>query len=436
MNRIGFLLFGCLMFALGLSAQSRADEFQPEFEGLTEAEEEKFDGPNRLGSEYQSDILTYGKPEIWEYHWLANPLALDFSAGSVSAAHFRMDNRAKFRRDLVEDRIEFRFTFNDERDRERESVHHFFELAFWPLRFIGLSLYTEPSLYKREDDTGAAILMKLNRNSELRIWNTFVDVTRLRRNDRKDTFDPDFTPSSRGVVARIWSPSEGPDREFFEMAYRDESETHWIFPVEEYEYRYAKRLFWLYGLKSLGDRVGLGFRLQRDWKTESKMTTLGAGVMSESDACEIERWFATLRLTIQRIDIQEADRFFGALSNWEVSGGIQVAERWWLSARGVTPFKYHDLLPHFWLSVPGVLRGGSHDRFRVGYEMTWHRAVGSTAYWGPDERAVALEHRLNLSYDLIFGDYAEIKIIATGDLDEFGTRESWEGGNVQFRAHF
>jgi hypothetical protein len=188
-----------LFWTLGLLLLMRqspalAWESLPEFQSLTEAEQEKFESPLDLETEYFSDVLAYQKPMSWEYLWLTHEQALDISVGSVSAQEFMMDNRLKIQPWLL-DELQFRFTHFEERSLERDSVHNMMELIYWPqwwpgwvFKKMGIAFYGEPSLNKRENDTGVALFFKPHDRHEIRIFETYVDVTRLKRNNRSDTF--------------------------------------------------------------------------------------------------------------------------------------------------------------------------------------------------------------------------------------------------------
>jgi hypothetical protein len=135
-------------------AGALAFESTPEFQSLTEEEASAFEGPERLGSEYTSDVHSYSKPLGWEYAWLTSDIVFDGAVGSTSAVHFMLDARLKARAVIVPERLEFRFTWFDESHREREARHAVLEIVGWLHPWVGLSVYGEPSLYKRKADLG------------------------------------------------------------------------------------------------------------------------------------------------------------------------------------------------------------------------------------------------------------------------------------------
>jgi hypothetical protein len=404
------------------AAPASALETQPEYQSLTETEQEDgFEGPDRLGSEYQSDVLTFTKPDAWEYDWLANRQVLDVNVGSVSSTHFLIDNRLKVHAPLS-DHLEFRFTYADERDRERDATHHMLELVVRPVRSLpaGLVFYGEPHLYKRDDDTGIALLLEPAPRHEIRLFNTFVDVARLRRNDRNDTYIEPYLPYSRGLVGRIWSGQRttGGFGDFLEYAVRYDTKTKWLFPDEQYEYDYWKVFAYAYGSVEARPGLRLTGRFQFDRKSELRFPT------SPSSSIAAEGWLT--------------DRFFGIVralwpgigprGSWDLTVGVEYAYRHWkIDADRV---EYRDLLPHGILSFPAFGEGALQDRFEVGYDLTWHRVRGPRSRLLPekDDKDGAVEQRLNLGYQFNWGEKAAIRLVATADIDEFGTARSWEGG--------
>lgn len=417
------------IFLAGLySAPASALEWLPEFQSIPETEVEDFETPGKINPEFQSDILTFTKPPEWEYLWLSSDMAFDLSVGSTGARHFMTANRLKLRPYLSE-HFQFRFTYLDESSRERQAGHHILEAVFWPLRFVGISLYGEPHMEKRRDDTGIAVLVRPSPRHEIRLFNTFVDVARLARSDRPDTFDEDFLPYARGLVGRWWSDPEKDPGEFLEYAVRWEPRTRWIFPEREFEYAYWKGFFSLFGRKHLTGKWTGSVRLQYDRKFESKTVTASTS-LEEDAAWRFDRFFLTLR-TEHREFIPGRD--------WNLRGGLQFAFRRWERDFEAVGY-YRDWLPFVWVDFPAFGEGPLRDRFHVGCELTWHSDSGLLSLIPDSDVYLAefseLHGRLNLMYEFRWGAKAAFRLVATADLDEFGTRRTWEGGNGQFRLSF
>lgn len=393
-------------------------EWFPEFQSLTETEEKNFEGPSILAQEYQSDVLTYLKSDAWEHLWLSHSYALDFSIGSVSAAHFVMDNRLKIHAPL-NDFIEFRFTYFQEQNREREPEHAIYEIIAWPLEKIGFGFYGEPHLYKRDEDTGLALFFRPAPKHEIRVFNTFVDVMRLKRNDRHDTYLEPYLPYSRGLVGRVWNDAG----EFLEYGFRYETKTHWIFPDEKYEYQYWKGMGMLFLSQKLSDTIALNARLQVDRKSELRLPTDSQSSYSNKD-WRTDRSFFLLRGVFSEL---------GPRESLELTLGTEFAYRHWKTDQG-TVF-YRDLLPHFWLKLPAFGSGEGRDFWSIGADMTWHQVEGPRTLLAVYDKP-SYEYRLNLSYEFVFPKKAKLILIATADLDQFLTRQTWEGGCGQFQLSF
>lgn len=405
-------------------------EWTPEFQSLTETEQSEFEGPWRFNSEYASDVLSYRKPADWEYLWLSQDKGLDMTIGSVSSSHFLIDNRLKIHTFLNE-YLQFRFTHTDERNRERESTHSVIELVFWPIEKIGLSIYGEPSLYKRDNDTGLAFLWRPEKNFELRFFNTFVDVTRLKRNDRNDNFIEPYLPYSRGVVGRFWEQAEESSKEhpflngeFFEFAMRFDTQTRWSFPDQHYQYEYWKALGSFFGSKKITQSLSVNLRLQWDRKFESKLDAGGPSLVGTSNI-RTDRFFIVARTEVSNL---------GPKQNLKLTPGFEIANRSWDTPLGTVI--YRDLLPHVLFEFPAFGSEKSQDHVRLGYVVTWHRAFGPISLRDPQDADKRLEQKLDISYEFNFGQKAKLALMATGDIDQFFSRKSWDGGSGQFQLFF
>lgn len=414
-TRVSLVFFKLFLLALS-PLSSEALEYLPEFQSLTEEEQAIFEAPTDLGAEYQSDVMTYTKWARWEHTWLSHPHALDANIGSTGTRHFLIDDRLKVNESLSE-HVEFRFTYLEERNRERDSTHHILELVFWPWKLLGISLYGEPTLYKRNDDTGIALLARPSEHHEIRIFNTFVDVTRLRRNDRNDTYVIPDLPYSRGLVGRWWSASS---EEFFEYAARQETKTRWLFPDDGYEYRYWKWFASFFGRVEAAHELFLNGRFQVDRKFESRDPG--------------EAWVTTRLFIIA----QSEWLGIGPWKRWDLLFGLNYAARLWDTSLGLV--RYRDFLPHLWLKLPTFGEEPFEDHFLIGFDSGWHRETGEPTLISPSDPSSlhdgSMDYRLNLEYEFNFGEKGKLRLIASGDLDKMFTRESWEGGSGQFQLLF
>jgi len=405
-------------------------ESHPEFQSLSEAEESRLENPIDIESEYYSDVLTYQKPASWEYYWLAHESALDFTTGSISAQEFLMDNRLKIRPMLTET-LQFRFTHFEERTLERDSVHNILELILWPKWWtpvLGVGIYGEPSLNKRENDTGVAFFIRPHERHEIRVFNTWVDVTRQKRNNRGDRYIEPRLPFARGLVGRLWSnPTGKRPGEYFEYAVRYETQTQWSFGTESYDYRYWKFLAQTSLYKWMTPKTAFHLKLQWDRKLEARNATEPS---TASAAVSFERWrtdrfLAKTQITLPRV---------GPSKRWEWTMGIQYDYRYWLTDGNT--IKHHNAIPYIWWRLPAFSRNGPNDSWDLGYDFSWHRAMGAAHLRNPGDPDSAVDHRFNLAYAFVFQRDAELRLMLTADLDKFGTRRSFQGGNGQLRVYF
>lgn len=413
------LALGALIFPFFAPAY----EYYPEFQSLTETEESLYETPRRFGSEYASDVLAYLRPFDWEYRWLTQKRAFDLSLGSVSSAHFLQETRLKLHAP-VNEHLEFRFLFLQERGFERDATHQVVEVIYWPTPKLGLSFYGEPNLYKRDNDTGLSLTYRPIPTHEIRLFHTFVDVMRLKHNDQMNRFIEPHLPYSYGLVGRLWTDPESGKQDFFEYAVRHDTYTLWRFDDAQYDYEYWKVMGYLYGSKALDDRLRLDFRLQFDRKFESR-TPISPSSTQVAGHLKTDRYLSLARLEIGHL---------GPYDQWKLTPGIQLTRRDWLGSDGTA--SYVDFLPHLLWDIPGFGSGDKQDIWHFSYFLTWHRVLGDIWLTDPQGSDTLIEHRLNIGYEFNFGPRTKLILIATGDLDKFFTGQSWDGGSGQFRMDF
>ncbi len=393
-----FLLAVALMFWV---SDAFGWENFPEYQSLTEVEQESFEGPSTLYSQYFSDLLAYNTPPSWEYDWLSRNKALEVNFGSLSTTRFMLANRLKIH-EAISDRFEVRFTYFDESNLERQSTHHIIELIFLPWKRLGLVFYGEPAFRKPNDDTGLALMLRPNDHHEIRIFNTFVDVTRLKYPDNPDTFlEPDL-PYARGIVGRTWS-----DASFLEYAARYETPTRWRFFNENYDYFYWKWFASFYGRRRLSDIHAAAFRIQFDRKHESRHPT---GPVT----APVGNWY-TNRLSTS--------------AEWtahSLTMGLAFAGRIWNTDRGIG--FYRDWLPYLRLAVQ--------DTWTFTYILALHQESGDEQIGIRPQFNRAFEHRLNISYGFSLKDKGRIVLLGSADLDRFGSNKTWGGGSGHLQLFF
>lgn len=415
-----FLLFFCAFFFL--PTFTFAFEWNPEFESLSEKEQEDLDHPERINGEYQSDLVSYEKPWNWHYRWIANPRVLDTSIGSISPSEFRLDQRLKLSSQLA-DPLGVRVFYRDDRTYEHTSQHFLFDLIFWPWPSLGVSAFFEPSFDKREDDVGFALLLKPEDRHEIRVFYTYVDFTRPKRSNRPDRFIKPSLPRTFGFVGRLWSdPTSDPDGEFIEYAFRKETKTRWNFPVEQYEYDYWKAAGSFAFRKKLDLDFYLNGKFQFDTKLETRFPTSSSSSIS-SEGVKTQRALTWLIADFKGL---------GPFENWDISPGIVLSRRHWNTNAG--QIRQWDITPHSWFFIPAFGHEPQQDRFGVGVDFTWHQAVQDSL--AQASLGKKWEGRLNLAYEFRFKNQGVLRLLAGADLDEFGTSKTWEGGCGQLEFLF
>lgn len=400
--------FLILSVALLIREAHAFDESFPEFTTLNELEQAAFDDPSKVGAEYQSDVYSFQKPAAWEVQWLEKDIAVDTVFGSISSVHFLMDTRFKVKANLTEN-LEFRLLHFDERNHDRESKHTIFELAWFPWKKIGIAGYGEPSYTKRENDVGLALLFRPSEGHEIRLFHTWVDLTRQRRNDRTDTFDRNALPYARGLVGRVLFRER---RDFLEYALRQETASKWDFPDQLYSYRHRKEFLSLYGSRRMAESWRLNLRLQADRKFEARDPS------APSSSIAGEAW------TTSRILLRAQAPLYNLLpASYEFIPTLEFAHRKWDSTRG--KLTYNDKLLGLFLRFP---RG-----WYLNYSGTHHGKVDGQNIGQTTDVDGAFNQRMDIGYSWNFSELAELRIQAGFDLDKFGTRETWEAGAAQFR---
>ena len=425
-----------LLFAAGLAlapGSALGFEWLPEFQSLDENEPEDFQGPHRLGSEYTSDIHSYSKPLTWESAWLASPIVFDGTVGSTSAVEFMVDSRAKAWAELIPGRLDFRFTWFDHGDQERDTRHAVLELVAWLHPKVGVSVYGEPTLNKRQSDLGGALLVRPTPRHELRLFLTRVDLVRGNRSNRPETFAEGGEPWSTGLVGRVFrAPERGP-RDFLEYAVRWEHRTRWQFLEERSEYQYEKRFASLFFQVDTRQGFDVAARLQVDRRWEARQR-----LEPDADVVE-ERWRTDRLLGLLRAIVPGR----GFVEGWEFSPGVHLAlRRWDVNGRRIA---YNELLPHVWVEAPGFdWGGGAALRWLLGYEATYHgergdfeEALGERYRPSAEDVDGILHHRLNTGLQVAVGARGALRLLVTWDLDgSTAGGRIWQGGVGQLRVTF
>jgi len=410
------------MLALGivqafLASGGAAFDEVAQYGGLSNTDPAALDDPSMIDAEYSADYAAFQKPVAWEYDWLVNDRLFDASAGSLSTHEFLMRNRLKVRQDLNR-WMEFRFTYLNAGDFEEEDTRHIIEMVLGPTDSFGVSIYGEPSLFKKEDDGGVALVARHGRSSEHRLFITFMDLERGHRNRNGDRFEMGTEPHSFGIAGAV--TGDPAKREFVKYSLRHDARTRWVIPERFLTHGYEKTLGTVAWRKAMWDSHACSGRIQADEKYEEQEVTDGAGALQIGSVAR-RRYLAMLECDFD-------------VDGWRVVPRLGFQHRHWRMTAGDA--RFIDVDPQVRLRFPPV--GGK--TFRQGWSAAYDvifRLVeeGADLAERPPESKPA-EHRLNLKYDMLFGTRGKLSFEASVDVDEFGTTRTWEAGHTTLQVLF
>lgn len=402
----------------------------PEFHSLTEAEASSLDQTYIIDSEYQSDAITYMRPSHWDAEFHAASMAFDLTFGSFNNTHFLHYDRLKLRKSLL-DTLEFRFTYFKERDFDTDQSHAILELVQRLSPRFSLSVYGQPSHFKRQNDLGIALLVHFSETHELRVYNTWVDFTRPEHNDRTDTFVKGNEPIAIGFTDRWYSPEGSTPGQFFETYLRYESPVRWDFKYDRYEYKYNKFT------------IGTGSRLSMPWWNDTFLNTRIQYSKKhegfEPYADDSPKTQSSLERSLFKLALSAefpAGKFYGR--NTVIEPGLGWFHRTWYDDKNES-LEHRSFLANIWLKFEGPeRRAGQFDEVSLGYETTFFSSAGDPKLAANELKSWAVEHRANLRYTFRFHDRAELAVTVSGDPDAAvrGSGGLFEGGNGQFRVFF
>ena len=416
-----------------LAAPAGAFDLMPEFHALSESEAPPvggLDATTLIDSEYQSDVVTYILPLQWESEIAREPRALALTLGSLSNKLFLQHEYLKFSKRLAPG-LELRFSHFIQRDLDRDQRHEVIELVQDLGPRLALSVYGEPSFAKRENDIGAALLLRPRERHEIRLFHTWVDFTRQEHNDRPDYFVRGSEPRSMGVVGRCegcfgaresgvteisneaTETRSRRDHDWLEYFARWETPTRWRLPLQSLEYGYEAQTA---GVKARLAPTALpgGFlnlRLQATRKFEGLTPqTGGAGGSLDKKLFE----------SLASVELPAS----GAAT---IEPGLGYFTRDWQA--GASSLRHRNLVSFVQFKI---------NRFHLGYEITSFTSDGDRALAANELKTEATEHRANFRYVWELEDRAELTVALTGDVDAAlgGSGGLFEGGNGQFRVFF
>jgi hypothetical protein len=400
---------------LVLTLDAHAFDLLPEYQGLNEAEMAAFTRPADIDSEYQTVINAYATPLKWEEAWQDRAAAMDLSVGSISNTRFLQYERLKIEVPWL-DRLRFRFTFFAQRDREIDQVRHVLEIIQTLTPWLEFSLYGEPSSYKRENDIGAAAILKLAERWEHRIYYTSHDFTRNAHNDQDDYFLHGRNPQSFG-----WTGTWRGERARGRIGFRYDEPVAWMRPQEQRVFHYAKKLAFLDFDRDLGAGQALTARAQWDDTFKAQDPD------SSSSPTPEEAWDE------RRAFLRLAYASAGDDAAFSLEPALMYAAREWTQSEG-RHVQHFNLLPSViarWRALP---REGGFDHLQIAYEVTVFHTYGDLALTSPDQTHDRVEHRLQTAYEFHLRGSARLALALNFDMDEWTPAPTFEGGSAQFRA--
>jgi len=433
------------MLLAGLSPGEAFDVF-PEFHSLSENEVTELDRTDLIDSEYQSDVITFLPPLRWDADLLTSKRALDLTTGSLSGNFFMQWTRARLKHSLFEN-LEFRFTYFQQRDWDTDQTHAILELVQRISPALALSAYGEPSATKRQTDFGLALLINPSTGHEIRLFHTWVDVTRASHNDQPDRFSKGKSPVAWGLVGRCEDclgrsfergrtdhSSEGSitlaetDADWLEYHVRIESPTEWSLPQSDLLHTFEH---WSTGVKArwfYGQGWAFNTRLQASRKKEAR-SPLG-GTSSVTHESYDRRIYESL------VSVESPNLLWGSIP-YKVEPGLGWFERTW-QTETVAKLRHNNFTSFVWMKWRGPVIEDHPSSIDLGYEVTIFQSdmPEPLRAWGLKRRTT--EHRLNFRYMIPFRDSAQLSLALTGDPDAATRGEGglFEGGNAQFRAFF
>lgn len=353
-------------------------------------------------SEASSDYITYQRPFEWEGSWWRSTRAFDLTMGSISSKQFLNDQRLKLYAPLSES-VEFRLHWLQERDFEQDRIAMPLELRFRLTPEIFMSILGQPSLYKAEDDVGVALAVRTTATTEFQLTGLWGDFQRNQRNLNSDRWSK--APVAWTFTATDLSGEGASDFTRFEVHYEPKSvRSLGTSPTRTLSYQSA----YFSGLTTFGLGSSLGYRILAD------------------RASDVDHTNSTNRTRFRSLNQIEYATYGGPV---RVRPGANFFYREIHLDAGRE--YYREILPTIWADFPETDKAWARTSWSLGYDATVFNRDSSER---GDDRAI--EHRLNVKWNMTFTKAGELSLLFTFDLDRFGSDETWEGGCGQFRLLF
>jgi hypothetical protein len=383
--------------------------YYPEYGHLTPQEQEEINAPRLIGSEYESDRLTYQFLSSWHGDFMANEESFQYTAGSLGPTRFFTQGRMRFRKSLNKT-FDFQLAYMSEGSLRLNRQSLIFEFFYKPTSWLHLSLYGEPSTLKKQDDIGVASTFLFSAQSQLRLFYTWVDFSHNKRNEAPDRYDS--LPASAGAVWR-WYQRDS----YLQSSLRHDFHT---------KRAYSSGRIYQFGRTEaqILSRHALSPGRETFLQTEFNYSR-GFEADTQNRDGSIDRWENEAVDGLMQLQFPAA--FFRLV-------GLRILYSQWDSDQGRVI--HNDILPHLWVAAWEGASAGTPNHFDLGYEFTWHRGQGPMSLRSTLDERDKLEHRMNARYRYETSEGTSFNVLLTFDLDEFGGGETWEGGAMQFATRF
>ena len=380
-----------------------------EYRSISEQEKQLKNQWRKIDSEYTQDILASFFSEKEEKLWRTNRVIFMQSAASISSKQFALDQRIKLEAELL-DNLQFKILHFKQGDYEQDQEHSVFEFKYKSNHTIDYSFYSELLHLKKENDFGVAVTFHPNTDHQIRIFHSWVDAERSLRNEDTDRFNS--MPSVYGVKGQInWEKFEA------EYGALIEPEFRWAYPATNTEYIYHRYMANIFLSIPFRENF-LSVRMQWESKLDSERL-----LQTESP---------TTRIEAKRFQALVRHSWISEDSGLEYNAGLMLVRRSW-------EFMDHDMVmtdavPHFGAMWPKHKQINNH-RWGFEYGGTIH---SQTTDWAQtfNETRVLTQNRLDAIWEWTFNHKTFITFRFGFDLEDFGTKESWQSGDGRFVMFF
>lgn len=402
----------------------------PEYQTLSVNEANAFDQPLLLDAEYQSDLLAYTPSLAIDASFFRHPSSLALSVGSIASKQFLHNLQFRTERQIAPD-LRFRFVHFIQEDFEENIRQSLIEMQ-WPSdRRWSLAAYGELAREKETIDVGAALLLHPEKEHEIRVFHTWTDVVREQRNLTGDVFVGSQNPSSLGVSGRRFSERHETTNDalpsgpfYLHYVVRLDLPARLRIPQRQYEYDHRQFLAMLEWLAPLKRRFAFEWRAQLDKRHEGRTADIG------STLTRSEHWYRQRQQALAMLNWQPTNG-----SRIWVKPGLMWVRRDWSTSNGRS-LTQRNLLPHVWLEFAGPRRTPGFDQLAIGFEATIFAERDTEMRARGSHLQQQLEGRATFRYQFTLADDTRLTLLASADLDEFGSSHTFEGGCGQFNTSF